>query len=491
MFAPRTPEYLEGLIRELIKLPKESLWFEFKKNNYNPEEIGEYISALSNSAALVGKSFAYLIWGINDKSHEIEGTVFSPDAEKKGNEELENWILRQLSPKIDFQFNAMFIEGKKVVILEISRAFRHPVQFSGNEFIRIGSYKKRLKEYPEIERRLWRIFDSLPFEYHKASENITGEKILNLIDYPSYFDLSGIPLPENRDNILKALEADKLICRSETGNWDIYNIGALLFARRLSDFDRLDRKAVRVIQYRGTGRTETIKEQKGGKGYGNGFEGLIGFINGLLPTNEVLEQALRKTVPMYPEVAVRELVANAMIHQDFFIKGSGPMIEIFENRMEISNPGRPLVDIMRFLDNPPISRNEAIASLLRRLGVCEERGSGIDKVVFQTELYQLPAPFFENTDQSTRVTLFAYKPLAKMTKIDKVRACYLRACLKYVTHDYMTNTSLRKRFGIESKNKATATRMIKDALERELILPFDETSAKKFMKYVPFWVREE
>jgi ATP-dependent DNA helicase RecG len=186
-------------------------------------------------------------------------------------------------------------------------------------------------------------------------------------------------------------------------------------------------------------------------------EGLIRFVNGLLPSNEVVEQALRKTVPMFPELAVRELVANAIIHQDFAVTGAGPMVEIFDSRIEITNPGEPLVDTQRFLDTPPRSRNEVMASLMRRFRICEERGSGIDKVVSQVELFQLPAPLFEVPAGFTRTVLFAHKPLSAMDKADRVRACYLHACLRYVTREPMTNTSVRERFGIPEKNAATAS----------------------------------
>jgi len=106
-------------------------------------------------------------------------------------------------------------------------------------------------------------------------------------------------------------------------------------------------------------------------------------------------KALRKDIPMYPELAVREVVANAIIHQNFFLQGTSPMIEIFDDRMEVTNPGTPLIETKRFIDSPPISRNEKLASFMRRIGVCEERGSGFDKIVYQTEYYQLPAPEIE------------------------------------------------------------------------------------------------
>jgi len=191
---------------------------------------------------------------------------------------------------------------------------------------------------------------------------------------------------------------------------------------------------VRVVHYKGKGRTDTLREQVDSKGYAAGFEGLIDFIMTLVPSNEVIEQALRKTVPMFPDLAVRELVANALIHQDFFITGAGPMVEIFDDRIEITNTGEPLVDTRRFVDTPPKSRNEILASLMRRFRICEERGSGIDKVVAQVELFQLPAPLplFEVPNGFTRAVLFAHRPVTRMDKADRIRACYLYACLKWV-----------------------------------------------------------
>lgn len=485
----RSSEYIIDLIQELIKQPNETEWIEFKQNQAVPDEIGEYISALSNSAALHGKPYAYMLWGIDDQTHEILGTYFKPSLKKTGNEELENWLLRLLTPKIDFRFLELELEGEDLVLLEIGAAFRHPVQFKTTEFIRVGSYKKKLKEFPEKERELWRIFDKVPFEKLIAAEKLDDGEVLKLLDYAAYFDLLNLPLPEGRSSILEAFENDALIVRNSTGKWDITNFGALLFAKELVKFTGLKRKVVRVVQYASDGKVKTIREQVGVKGYANGFEGLIGFINSLLPTNEVIEQALRKDVPMYPELSVRELVANALIHQDFFLTGTGPMIEIFSNRMEITNPGLPLVKPERFLDSPPKSRNEDVASFMRRIGVCEERGSGIDKVVFETEFYQLPAPIFESTDEHTRAVLFAHKDLKDMDKEDRIRACYMHACLRYVQRDYMTNTTLRTRFGIEEKNRSMVSKIIGDTLEAEKIFIYDETVGSKARKYIPWWAR--
>jgi len=281
---------------------------------------------------------------------------------------------------------------------------------------------------------------------------------------------------------------DSIIKKSDAGLYGITNLGVILIAKKLEDFKAVKRKAVRVIVYEGSSRTKTTKEQTGNRGYATGFEGLVDYISGLIPRNEVIGKALRKDVPMYPIIAVRELLANALIHQDFFIRGTGPMVEIFSDRIEITNPGKPLVKTDRFLDSPPKSRNEALASFMRRIGVCEERGSGVDKTVFETEFYQLPAPLFEVIEDSTRATLFAHRPLLKMGRQARVRATYLHACLKYVQRESLTNSSLRERFGIQKENSATVSRIIKEAVSDKAIkLPDPESESRKFARYVPFW----
>ena len=174
MTTVRSSEYLQGLVQELCKLPKETGWVEFKENNTDPEELGEYVSALANSAVLAGKAFAYMLWGVQDGCQDIVGTSFVPAATKVGGEELENWLLHFLKPKIDFRFYEVIMNEKRVVILEVGRAFRHPVLFKNQEFIRVGSYKKKLKEFPEMERQLWRAFDQTSFEDMAGMDNLSS-----------------------------------------------------------------------------------------------------------------------------------------------------------------------------------------------------------------------------------------------------------------------------------------------------------------------------
>lgn len=489
--ADRSVEYAESLLRELTKLPHETEWVEFKVNNDAPDDIGEYVSALANSAALSGKAHAYLVWGVSDEDHSVVGTAFMPRSTKVGNEELESWLLRLLEPKIHFVFREVMLDTRRVVLLEIDCAFRHPVKFKGHEYVRVGSYKKNLKDFPEKEREIWRVFDSTPFERLIAMERVSDDEVLTLLDFEAYFALLELPIPASGARILEALNSDGLVCANDAGSWGITNLGALLFARRIDRFAALERKAMRVIEYIGLSRVEAVREQLGSRGYASGFSGLIDFINGMLPSNEVVGHALRRTVPMYPVLAVRELVANALIHQDFFVSGAGPMVEVFADRIEITNPGTPLVDTNRFVDSPPRSRNELLASLMRRIGTCEERGSGWDKVASQAELYQLPAPLVEVLQENTRVVLFSPRPLARMDKADRIRAVYLHACLRHVSRQSVTNASIRERFGIEKQNSASASRLIKEAVDAAMIVPFDPDAGNKAMRYVPFWAAPE
>lgn len=486
-----TPDELQRLVEHLRSLPHETEWVECKHNNADPQEIGEYISALANGAALARQPRAFLVWGIGDGTHDLVGTTFHPRQAKKGNEELESWLLRLLSPRIDFSIHEGEVSGKHVVLLQIQPALHQPVAFSGVEYIRVGTYKKKLKDYVEKERALWAIFSATPFESGIALAAASAEDVLSLLDYPAAFRLLGVPLPDNHAAILQRLAAEKVIVPKPGKRFDITNVGAILFASDLRRFDRIARKAPRVIIYQGNSKIQTVREHPDPSsdapkpGYAVGFEPLLAWLNDQLPQNEQVGQALRTRVRLYPEVAIRELVANALIHQDFSIAGTGTMIEVFTGRLEITNPGLPLVDPLRFIDEPPRSRNEALAGLMRRMNICEERGSGIKKVIAAVEAFQLPPPDFRTTPQHTVAVLFSPRAFAEMDRQERVRACYQHACLWYVSGKEMTNTTLRTRLGLDKARYVLATRVIRDTLDANLIRL--SGGSRRDARYVPFW----
>jgi predicted HTH transcriptional regulator len=479
---------LSETLRELISLPGETEWVEFKHNDSRHSEIGEYLSAIANSAALLRQTRGWIVWGVEDGTRRVVGTTFRPRQERVGNEELENWLVRALTPRVDLRIHELNSDGSHVVLFEIPAARHTPVRFGETEFIRVGTYKKRLRDYPEKERSLWALLSRETFESGVAVRGASADQVLELVDYTSFFELVGTPLPENREAIVGRLLQENVISRVADG-FDISNLGALLFGRQLARFEHLGRKAVRVIQYSGRDRTRALWEQEGSRGYAVGFQRLVEFVIDRLPRNEEIDRALRREVTLYPPIAVRELTANALIHQDLMVGGSGPMLEIFEDRIEFTNPGVPLIDPLRFIDEPPRSRNEALAAMMRRLKICEERGSGVDKVIGAIELYQLPPLAIRVTSSNTQVVLFAPRRLSAMDRDERIRACYQHAVLCWLGNRPMTNTSLRARLGIEDRNYSMASRIISETVRAGVIKAADpESSSRRHARYVPFWL---
>ncbi len=477
-------QQLIELLNELVKQTNESEWVEFKLNFHSEQEIGERISALANGAAIQNQDFGYLVFGVEDKTHLIKGTTFKPKQHKKGNEELEHWLVQRLDPRIDFRiYEFSYDVTRQIVVFIIPAAHNRPVDFFHHSYIRVGSITRRLAEFPEKEAKIW-LKKTKPYEQEIAKDNLNASDVIRLLSTETYFDLMKLPYPSNQAGVIEKFIDENLVVKSR--GYAITNLGAILFAKSLPEFETVERKSVRVIVYKGKNKVETIREQIGAKGYALGFLGLVDWINSQLPANEEIGKALRKESRMYPEIAIRELVANALIHQDLTVKGF-PMIEVFIDRIEISNPGNPLITPDRFIDSY-ISRNEKLADLMRRMGFCEEKGSGLDKVIFFNELYQLP-PINVITDENrTRVTIYSYKSLNDLDKREKIRACYQHSCLKWVSNEKMTNQSLRERFTIDDKNAAIASRIIKDTFEAGMIKEDDpENKSRKHRSYVPFW----
>ncbi len=392
-----------------------------------------------------------------------------------------------LSQNADFEFHCVPMNDKNVGVPIIYRAVNQTVTFEKTDYIRVGSYTKKLNEYPALQAQLWDRLRNSKFEERYAKQDLELENALRLLDYQTYFDNTDIPQPSDIYGVEHYMVEEEVLVKQDNGLYAITNLGAILLAKRLSAFPQLSRKAIRVMQYRGNSRLELLKEDIGGKGYAIGFEGLIKFVEALIPTQEIINGALREKKSAYPLVAIREAVANALIHQDFSITGTGPVVEIFETRIEITNPGTPLVDVRRIIDTPPKSRNEKLAALMRRLRMCEELRTGWDKIVISAELQQLPAPRINLYEGSTHVTLFSEMPFSSISSEEKLWACYLHACIKQVQGEQLTNRSLRERFGLKDSVSSSISRLIKEAVEAKLIKPLDPATAPKHMKYIPVW----
>lgn len=476
------------ILNYLLSLNTENEWLEYKENNSNPDLIGQYISALCNPAILEGQDKAYLIYGVND-DRKIVGTKFDFKKEKYKQQELENYIQTQLSPRVNFNIHDVYFENQvRVQMIEIGTInVNVPVKYRDVEYIRINSTKHNLKDFPEKERKLWKCFESKDFETQIIMRNVEKDDVFDLLDYDVYFNLMNMKHNLNKEYILEKLIEEEFIV-FQRGSYSITYLGAIVLAKDLNKFKEIKSRAPRVVVYNGNNKMETLTDISGSKGYAVAFEALIDYINEKVLNKEEIGNALRDVKNQYPKIAIRETVANALVHQDFMEGNKGPLIEIYSDRIEITNSGKPLIDTNRFIDHTPKSRNEKLANIMRLLRICEEKGSGVDKVITSIEEMNLPAPEFEEYEDSIRVIIFAHKDYSKMTEEERIRATYQHCCLKFVNKEIMTNTTLRERFKIDKNNSSTVSRLIAIAIEKGVIKDFDPNgNTKKFKKYIPFW----
>lgn len=294
------------------------------------------------------------------------------------------------------------------------------------------------------------VLESRQIRYEELEALSCGlSDVLKLLNGEKIFQLLGFQYSTAEDTVIEQLANQKIIYRNN-GHFSITNLGAIVGAKDFRQFPGKERLPVRVVKYRGTSKIETESEKEFFSGYGVGFQELIQYVISQLPTSEIIKDALRKTVSIYPEITIRELVANALIHRDFSITTMSPMVEIFSDRMEITNPRAllPSVKLERIIDSAPESRNEIFASMMRRMGICEERGSGIDKALFYVELFGLPPIGFMEGPNTFKAVLYQPRTFKEMSQDERLRSCYQHCCLKHVSGERMTNTSFRKRLGL-------------------------------------------
>lgn len=381
--------------------------------------------------------------------------------------------------------------GTAVLLVKIPESAIKPAQRRGKSveetWIRSGGTTRKASRQ-EIGALM---MNSAPMRWEdlRASTLLQLDKVAALLDLQAIARLLERPLPDSDDDLARWLVAEGLTTMEGRDHY-ITNFGAIAAARQLKDFPNLARKAIRVVIYRGTNKVDTIEELNGQRGYAVGFEGLIGYLRKMLPHSEVIKQSLRTEVSVYPEIALRELIANALIHQDFHISGTGPMVDVYSDRIAITNPGTLLPGKRpdRLIGATPESRNEKLAYSFRRFRICEERGTGFQKVVQAIELFGMP-PLRITPEQTTfSVTLSAPRKFVDMETPERIEACYQHAVLQYLSSQTLTNTTLRERFKLHDKQRNAITNLIGEAVTAGRIKRKDASSGNKFAEYIPYWV---
>ncbi len=455
-------------------LPSETQNLEFKeaKVQFDNKKLYRYCVALANEGG------GHLVLGIADKPpRSVVGTAaFNNPVEMAAK------LFKAVGFRVDIE-EVTHPDGRVIVFHVPSRPLGTAYHYAGAYLMRSGE-----ELVPMSEDQLRKIFaEGQPgWLEQTAIDRLSGQDVVQLLDTQSYFDLLSLPYPTTQESVLARLQEEQLVVKAKDG-FSINNLGAILLAKKLSDFSSVKRKAPRVIVYTGESKLDTKSDQWGEKGYAVGFEGLVKYVMSQLPQNEVIQDAVRKEVKLVPEVVVRELVANALIHQDFQMAGANPMIEIYLDRVELSNPGLPMVPVERFIDGYQ-SRNEVLADLMRRFGICEGKSSGIDRVVETAELYQLPAPDFQSAHQRTVVIIYGPRDFKDMNRSDRIRACYQHCVLQWVMRKQMTNRSLRARFNLSERSSGSISQIITASIKADLVKTDPTASdSRKFARYIPIW----
>lgn len=356
------------LVNELRSYDSEREWFEFKENWYKPDELGEYISALSNSAAYEGRQQAYFVWGINNVTHEIRGTDFDCNQDVK-NEPLKHYLARQLSPDVNFMFEELIVEGKKLVLLTIPAAKSIPTSYAKERYIRIGSSKENLRKYPEKESYLFDVLrhglptiENIPSDYQELS----FEKLL------IYYGAKGLKL--NIDTFKKNLSL-----YTEDGKYNI-------LAQLLSDDSHIP---IRVAIFSGKSKADNLYSVRE---FGNqcilySLDEVLryGDVLNIIQADETDRIVERKEIPLFENDAFREAVINAFVHNKW-VSGNEPMITVFSDRIEILSRGSlaPEQTMEGFFAGESIPVNKKLSEIFLQLHISEKTGRGVPKI---TERY--------------------------------------------------------------------------------------------------------
>ena len=377
---------LTALLDRLRAEPRESEWLEFKANRHDPQAIGEYLSALANSACLLGKPRGYLVFGIEDGTHAVVGTSFDPQAEEgQGNQLLPLWLAVLLSPKLGFEIHTCQYQGQRVVMFEVHPAFDRPVEFRGKAYVRNGTSKAALSGYPDKERAIWTrrvdwsvqvceqatLADLDPLAIAEARRQFAGKnktKPDRLAELAAWDDTT-------------FLNKAKLAVRGSITN------AALLLVGREESSSLLAPAVARISWILKNERNEELDYEHFGPPLLLNVNKVLAHIRNLtvreLPDGTLFPVGLTQ----YDPWVIREALHNCIAHQDYGLRGRVQVVET-PHALLLTNvgaflPGR--VEVVIDQDAPlEIYRNPYLAEAMVSLNMIDTQGGGI-KRMFQTQ----------------------------------------------------------------------------------------------------------
>lgn len=355
------------LLETLLSYKDEYEWLDFKENWFSKDEIGEYISAIANGAALCGKEFGYIVWGVNDSTKEVVGTTvnFNKDID---NEPYKHYLARNLTPKISFETVEFKYNEARIVMLIIPQSKSIVTKFKNEAFIRIGSSKEKLSKYPEWEIKLNNtLVNGYPTIVNVAApdyaQELTFEKLF------MYYGAKGLTLRHDTfEKTLKLKNKDNK-----------YNIMAYILSDqneipiRVSIFSGVDKSAP-LYSVKEFGNTCILYSMDKILEYGDAIN--------IIQADERNRISERIDVPLFDYEAYHEAILNAFIHNKWLTL-NGPQISIFTDRIEILSHGGLALDqdVDGFYSGASIPVNEILASIFLQLRISERSGRGVPKIV--------------------------------------------------------------------------------------------------------------
>ncbi len=466
--------YLDSL---LSQVEGRNLEFKHAANSLSTEKVIGYCAALANERG------GTLVLGVSDS---MPRTVLGSNAILDPMN-MEHRVHEALG--IQVTARTLSYDSKRVVVFVIpSRRPGVPINYDGRYLVRAGESLVAMQNHT-----LAGILDESrgrPMT-RAAKTGLTGSEVFQLLEVDRFFELMPYPKPPTDPETLAELVNREILLQEDGGRFGITKQGALFAARDLGAFEGLRLRRIRIIKYADASRLHAVFEHFEVRGYGVSFESTLALLGGQLPIEETIADGLRQTKPIYSPKALREFLANALIHQDFEEEGVQITIEIFEDRLEIRNPGEPIISVRRFVDETK-ARNPDLAELMRMAEICEIRGSGVDRALEQIEDLLRPAPLFRAENGGTTVILIARLEFEAMTPEDRLWAAYLHCCLKHERNSRLTNASLRERLGLPATKSTVVSQMIAAAVESGLIA-LDPRSgrSRRNARYLPFFAVQQ
>lgn len=473
---------IELLEKSLNPLPQELNELDWKASTSKSERMGRHLSAFAN---YTGGGF--LVFGIED-SGIIKG--LTKKELDQFSSQISNWARDLVIPEVRTHIFSFEYKKKSLLGVYIEEAFDKPVHIKNrtleDSYLRAGGQTRKMTR-GEIRQSMMssrqQRFEELP----ASLPPFILDNWMNYFDFTELLKRTKFDSPDS-GRLYEHLFNNKLLIRVEQ-KYIPTNLAVITCAKDFSLLPSYERYAVRIIEYTNTTKMQTKKDLTMQSGVSVSLDLIVQKIAEILPHSEIIQNATKLNMSVIPLIAIRELIINAIMHRDFSKTNSFITIEIYSDRIEITNPGGllPEISIDRLIDHPSVCRNEVLSDLLRKLGLAEERGSGVDNAVSAIELWGLPPVIFETQKDYFKATVLMPRNFNDMTKEERITAVYQHACLNKLTGKRTTNSSLRERFKFSSDETTKIGRLISDALEAGKIKLVNAAASKRDFHYVPYW----